>query len=255
MDSLTGFKVKKFLVTSQLAFYIERVQKVEISFVSADASAVTASIKIPYTEFVREHRIGVVNNNGHYAIFNIDLPEFSDIPGLEMSDEEIFSIGSQVASLGFSGGCSNLSLTTGIISSMVTNSKGIRFINFDGHTSYGNSGAPLIDPITSKVIGIVTRRYTPAAQAYKQLLEIISTNLEELKKVEGKVKFGDIDPIQVLIANQNQFKHLATSIYKHSVSSNSQAITLDKIISFFDDSKIFNQKQDALSEEVDLYQR
>ena len=255
MDSLTGFKVKKFLVTSQHAFYIERVQKVEITFVDSDANTVTASIKIPYSEFIKEHRIGVVTSNEHYAIFNIDLPEFNAIPGLEMSDEDIFSIGSQVASLGFNGGCSNLSLTTGIISSMVVNKKGVRFINFDGHTSYGNSGAPLIDPITNKVIGIVTRRFTPAAQAYKQLLEIISTNLEELKKVEGKVKFGDIDPIQVLIANQNQFKHIATSIYKHSVSSISQAITLDKIISFFDETKVFNQKQETLSEEVDLYQR
>lgn len=255
MDSLTGFKVKNFLVTSQHAFCIERVQKVEISFVDSDANTVTASIRIPYSEFINEHRIGVVNTTGHYAVFNIDLPEFKSIPGLEMSDEDIFSIGSQVVSLGFNGGCSNLSLTTGVISSMVVNSKGVRFINFDGHTSYGNSGAPLIDPITLNVIGIVSRRFTPAAQAYKQLLEIISTNLEELKKVEGKVKFGDIDPIQVLIANQNQFKHLATSIYKHSISSNSQAVTLDKIISLFHENSVFQHKEERLSEEVDLFQR
>lgn len=256
VDTLTGFKVKKFLVTSQHAFYVDKAHKVELAFVGSDANTITASIKIPYSEFIKEHRIGVFNSNGHYAIFNIDLPEFDCIPSLSLSDNQSFSIGSPVGTLAFSGGCSNLSLTTGIISSMVINHQGIRLIQFDGNTSYGNSGAPLIDPVSLKVIGIVSRRSTPASSAYKQLMEIISTNLDELKKVESRVKFGDIDPIQVLIANQNQLKHLATNIYKYSVSSISQAVTLDRIISFFNENVSFNNIGEVNSEEeVDLYQR
>jgi len=256
VDSLTGFKVNNFLVTCQQAFYVEKTQKVEITFVGVDANTPSATLKIPYAEFIKEHRIGVFNNNGHYAVFNIDLPEFESIPGLKLSEDHSFSIGSQVAVLAFNGGCSNLSLTTGTISSLKTNSQGIHFIQFDGNTYFGNSGAPLIDPKTKQVIGIVSRRTTPAACAYKQLMNIISSNIDELKGVESKVKFGEIDPIQVLIANQNQLKHLATNIYKHSVSSNSQAVTLDRIISFFYENTNFQQEDKVQSEEeIDLYVR
>jgi hypothetical protein len=254
VDVLTGFKVKNYLVTSQYAFCVEKAHKVEITFVGADANTVTASMRIPYAEFNKEHRVGVFNSNGHYAIFNIDLHEFDKIPGLNLCERRNFSIGSQVASLSFNCGSSNLFLKTGFISSINTNPEGMRFIQVDGQLCYGNSGAPLIDPKTFEVIGIVSRRNTPAANSYRQLMEIITANLNELKKVQTAVKFGEIDPFQVLIANQNQLKLLATNIYKYSVSSTSQAVTLDRIISFFNEDAI---RQDvsvfSSEEESDIY--
>lgn len=235
IDSLTGFKVKNFLVTTQHAFCIEKAHKVQITFVEADANTVAASMKIPYAELIKEHRIGVLDNNGHYAIFNIDLPEFEKIPSLTLSEQRNYTIGSTVAALGFNFGYSNLAIKSGLISSVFANADGNRFIQFDGQVSYGNSGSPLIDPSTMQVVGIVSRRNTPASNAYHQLKEIIATNLGELKKVETIVRFGDIDPIQVLVANQNQLKLLANIIYKYSSTSVSQAVTLDGIISFFNE--------------------
>ncbi len=252
IDCLTGFKVGKTLVTSQQAFYVEKAQKVEITFVGNDANTVTANIRIPYREFVNEHRIGFVNSNGHYALFNIDLPEFDSIPSLKMSERLNFSIGSHVAVLSFSNGCSNQSLSTGIISSQYTNSEGIQFLQFDCQTTYGNSGAPLIDPQTLEVIGIVSRRTTPAAKAYRQLLDIIGTNIDELKCVGNVIKLGNVDPIQVLIANQNQLKHLANNIYKNSVTSTSQAVTLHRIISYFSDTSYQNQINETVEEKTDV---
>jgi hypothetical protein len=235
IDSLTGFKVKNFLVTTQHAFCIEKAHKVQITFVEADANTVAASMKIPYAELIKEHRIGVLDNNGHYAIFNIDLPEFEKIPSLTLSEQRNYTIGSTVAALGFNFGYSNLAIKSGLISSVFANADGNRFIQFDGQVSYGNSGSPLIDPSTMQVVGIVSRRNTPASNAYHQLKEIIATNLGELKKVETIVRFGDIDPIQVLVANQNQLKLLANIIYKYSSTSVSQAVTLDGIVSFFNE--------------------
>lgn len=254
IDSLTGFKVKKFLVTSQNAFCIDKAHKVEITFVNSDANTHAASMRIPYAEFTKEHRIGVSSNCGHYAIFNIDLPEFENIPSLKLSEQRNFVIGSQAAALSFTYGYPNLSLKVGIISSVYVNKEGIRFIQFDGQVSFGNSGAPLIDPQTFEVIGIVTRRNSPAAKAYNQLMDITSTNLAELRRVESSVKFGDIDPIQVLIANQNQVKHLANIIYKHSSNSMSHAVMLDRIISFFNHDAIVQRENSLSEEELDLYQ-
>ncbi|MFP4556302.1 MAG: serine protease [Bacteroidales bacterium] len=233
IDSLTGFKVNKHLVTSQHAFCIKKAHKVEITFVDADANTVTASTKIPYVEFINQHRIGVAEDAGHHAIFDIDLQEFEKIPSLKLSESHSYNIGSQVAFLSYSCGYSNLAIKTGIISSVYSNADGLRFIQFDGPVGCGNSGAPLIDPQTNEVLGIVTRRNTPAAKVHEQLMQIVSDNLVELKKVESSVKFGDIDPIQVLIANQNQLKHLAKIIYRHSTHSVSHAVTLDRIVSFF----------------------
>lgn len=253
VDSLTGFKVNNFLVTSQHAFCVEKAHKVEITFVDANANTIKASMRIPYAELTQELRIGVSNNCGHYAVFNIDLPEFEDIPSLTLSEQRNFVIGSQIAALSYTYGYSNLSLKTGVISSAYVNKEGIRFIQFDGQVSYGNSGAPLIDPVTLEVIGIVTRRNTPAAKAYNQLMEITKTNLAELRRVESSVKFGDIDPIQVLIANQNQLKHLANIIYKHSSNSISHAVMLDSIISFFNHNAVIQQETTLSEEELDLY--
>ena len=253
VDSLSGFKVGNFLVTSQNAFSVTKAHKVQITFVDADANTVSASMKIPYAEFTQELRIGVVQDSGHYAIFNIDFPEFNAIPGLTLSEQRHFSIGSSVASLGFNYGYPNLSLKSGVISSVFSDNQGIRFLQFDGLVAFGNSGSPIICPNTMEVVGIVSRRSTPASNAYNQLKDIIATNLNELKRAETVVKFGDIDPIQVLIANQNQLKLLANVIYKHSITSTSQAVMLDGIISFFNHDAVNTFSNIVTDKEHSLY--
>ncbi|MDD2278687.1 MAG: serine protease, partial [Bacteroidales bacterium] len=233
---------------------VEKAFKVEITFVGADANSITATMRIPYSEFIKEMRIGVVSSLGHYAVFNINLPEFQSIPSLKLSVQRNFSIGSLLAVLTFNHGYSNLGLKTGIISSVFANREGVRFIQYDGLLNYGNSGSPLIDTQTFEVVGIVSRRSTPLANAYNQLMGIITDNLTELKKVEASVKFGDIDPIQVLIANQNQLKQLAKVIYKHTASGISNAVMLDSILSFFNNDTIAEPEAKQAKEEFDLYQ-
>lgn len=250
VDSLTGFKVDECLVTSQFAFYVDKAFKVEIVFVDKDANTPTASIQIPYREFINDMRVGVINNSGKYAIFNLDLPLFKDIPGLTLSQESNFQVGISVATLSFNYGSSNLSLKRGILSSMFSNGDGQRFIQYDGMLINGNSGSPLLDLRTGEVIGIACRRNTPLVNAYNQLIDIISNNLVELKKVEEVVLFGDVDPIQVLIANQNQLKHLASLIYKYTGCGMANAVTLDNILSYFNQSHSGNYEQEEEKKKI-----
>jgi len=235
IDTLSGFKVNKSLVTTDYAFYIRKAKKVEISFVSDDANTVIASMRIPYQEFINELKVGVFDNQTGYSVFNLDFPDFNDIQGLKLSERRKFPIGQEVALLAFSSGCSNLALRSGIISSFFTSPEGIRHFQFDGLSCHGNSGGPIIDPETMQVIGIVSRRNTQASRSYKQLIDIITSNLDELRRVEGVIRFGDIDPIQVLIANQNQLKQLANNIYRYSAFGATQVVMLDQIISYFND--------------------
>ncbi|HCX99427.1 MAG TPA: hypothetical protein DG754_04725 [Bacteroidales bacterium] len=254
VDSLTGFKVNNCLITSQYAFCVEKAFKVEIVFVDSDANTITAEMRIPYAEFINEMRIGVVNNSGHYAVFNINLPEFQSIPGLKLSARHNFTIGTSVAALSFNHGYSNLGLKTGIISSVFANKEGVRFIQYDGMLNYGNSGSPLIDPKSFEVIGITSRRTTPSANAYNQLMGIIAGNLAELKKVEASIKLGDIDPVQVLIANQNQLKQLAKIIFKHTASCVANAVMLDSILSFFNSDTILEREVKQTEGKFDFYE-
>lgn len=252
VDSLTGFKVNECLITSQYAFYIEKAFKVEIAFVASDANTPTALMRIPYNEFVNDMRIGVISNLGQYAIFNIDFPRFKNIPSLKLSAQRDFSIGASVATLSYNFGGTNLALKTGILSSVYANKEGQRFIQYDGILTNGNSGSPLIDLKTKEVIGIACRRNTPLVNAYHQLMDIISANLVELKKVEEIVRFGEVDPIQVLIANQNQLKQLASLIYKYTGCGVANAITLDNILSYFNGDYSLNEEQ-ILREEFEQY--
>ncbi len=251
IDTLSGFKVNESLVTTDFAFYIPKAKKVEISFVGDDANSVVASMKIPYKEFINDLRIGVFDDHTGYSIFNLDFPDFKEIPSLKLSERRKFPIGQQVALLAFSLGYSNLSLRSGIISSFFTNHDGIRYFQYDGISCLGNSGGPIIDPETMQVIGIVSRRNTPVSRSYKQLVDIITANIDELGKIQGVVRYGDVDPIQVLIANQNQIKQLANNIYRYSAFGTTPVVMLDQILSYFNQNA-FIESCNEIKQEYDL---
>lgn len=238
IDSLTGFKVNNTLITSEYAFYIPKAEVVNIRFVSQDANSESVSISINYKEFITDLKVGYANNNADYAIFKLDFPELSGIPGLNLCLENNFEIGTSVAMLGYASDCNNLSLKSATISSFTKNSKGINYMVLDGVSLIGNSGSPVIDPETMQVVAIVSKRSSAATKEYKKIHDTITANLSELKKIEGNVKLGAIDPIQMIIANQNQIKLLATNLYKHTANGTTQAILLDHIIGYFNEKAI-----------------
>lgn len=241
IDTLSGFKIKKSLVTCEQVFYVKDAQKVEIRFVESDGNTPKATVRLDYRELVDDLRIGIANNHADYAVFNIDFVEFEDIPSLTLCERWSYPYGMQVAMLGFNGNHQNLSIKSGMISSAFSSKQGVRYLQIDGLTSYGNSGAPVIDLQTMQVIAIVSRRNNTVAKSYQDLLGYIHTNLEELRKIEGRFMLDDIDPIQVLIASQNQIKLLVNNIYKHTASSITQAVMLDHIVTYFNEQAILMQ--------------
>ncbi len=130
-----------------------------------------------------------------------------------------------------------------VISSAFSSKNGIRCLELDGLTCFGNSGSPVIDPDSMQVIAIISRRSTPAFKSYMELNRCIVSNIEELRKLEGKLKIDTIDPVQVLIANQNQIRLLASNLYKYTATGSSKAIMLDRILSYFNEQAITEQAQ------------
>ena len=74
-------------------------------------------------------------------------------------------VGASIACLGypFAGfGQHTLKITSGIVSSKVITENGTRQFQIDAMIHDGNSGGPLIDLKTGKIIGVVSGRFSPA---------------------------------------------------------------------------------------------
>lgn len=72
--------------------------------------------------------------------------------------------GSNIATIGFPFGYESLhlqSINQGIVSAKTVTANGVKLIQFDSMIHEGNSGGPLLDVQTGKVIGIVTNRFNP----------------------------------------------------------------------------------------------
>lgn len=92
---------------------------------------------------------------------NISLHVPANIFGAPTSQE----VGTSIACLGypFAGfGQHTLKITSGIVSSKVTNKNGTKQFQIDAMIHDGNSGGPLIDLQTGKIIGVVSGRFSPA---------------------------------------------------------------------------------------------
>lgn len=232
-DTLSGFKVRSSLVTAEEAFFISNASKVVISFCSDSADSPMASLEIPYKEFVADFGVGLKRNSEGYAIFNLDLPDFAEVPSLEFANFDDSPIGRELMFIGYQEGLPCQVLKKAFVTSSFRNSFDRLTLVLDGNFGYGNSGGPLIDPKTGKVLGIVNRRITASAKYFEKLVTTINENINMLKQIEGRFAIDNVDPVQVLIVNQNQIKFLSKNIYQHSNSLQAFAILPEPLIGYF----------------------
>jgi len=237
VDTLSGFKVNNSLVTAEEAFFIKKAVSVIITFCGDNYQSELASLDIPYREFVSNFGVGLRVNDEGYAVFNIDLPEFEIVPALCFDESGEIPLGHELLFLGYQEGLPCQTMKKVFVSSSFKNSFGRMSLVLDGTFGYGNSGGPLIDPITGKVVGIVNRRITASSKYYERLISTINENIKMLKKIEGRLIMDDVDPIQVLVVNQNQLKLLAKNIYLNSNSSQAFAILPEPLIGYFQRSE------------------
>ena len=85
------------------------------------------------------------------------------------------------------------------------------------------------------MIGIIGHKLAAVTQSHKRMKQIINNNLAILKKSQGKFNVEEIDPIQVLIANQNQIKHISNEIYKTATMTNGYALDISYVNDLFEE--------------------
>lgn len=235
LTSLTGFKVKHYLVTDEFIYKVQKCEEVVFRFMKADGYSLNYEFRMPFIEFeARINRLAQFENEG-YALIEIDDMDTSMIPSLTVEPGTHVSIGQQVSVIGYHIDQDNLSLKSGIISSFFKSPAGARYIQFDALLKQGNSGSPLINVKSGKVIGVVGYRLSAISKSYENFKRIIDENLRLLKESEGKMNILNIDPIQVLIANQNQLKQISKEFYRSATMSFGYAYELQSITNYLDE--------------------
>jgi len=234
---MTGFKVNgQFLITDDYLFKIYKAAEVSIRFIDADGCTEYASIRLPMCEFKKRILKGIEKDKTPFAAINIDFDEFKHIPSLKLkAANEMVEIGQPIAVMGFQLSRDNLSIKTGILSSSFFESNGLKYYHVNSSVKQGNSGSPIINAETGEVIGVLGHKLASITQSHKRMKQIINNNLAILKKNQGKFNVEEIDPVQVLIANQNQIKYIANEIYKTATMSNGYALDTRYVHELFEE--------------------
>jgi V8-like Glu-specific endopeptidase len=234
--SMTGFKVNDhFLVTDDYLFKVNKAVKVKLRFVNEDGYTENKSVEISLDELKQRIINSLDKEKTSFAAINIDFKEFESIPSLEMKGKDKnINIGQSIAVLGYQLDQDNLAIKTGIVSSAFEKND-LKYLQVNSSIKQGNSGSPIINIKTGEVIGIIGHKLATVTQSHKRMKQIINNNLAILKKSQGKFNVEEIDPIQVLIANQNQIKHISNEIYKTATMSNGYALDISYIQDLFEE--------------------
>ncbi|MDA3954461.1 MAG: serine protease [Bacteroidales bacterium] len=249
--SMTGFKVNdQYLITDNNLFKITKAVKVTIVFVNSDGHTENTSVEISMDELKRRI-INEIDKEKTFAAVNIDFEEFKSIPSLKLSKENI-EIGQNIAVLGYQLDHNNLSIKTGIVSSTLVHENGLNYLQVESNVNQGNSGSPLISLETGEVIGVIGQNLATITQSHRKMKQIINNNLAILKKSQGKFNVEEIDPIQVLIANQNQIKYITNEMYKNATISIGCALNISYVRDLFEEFIDAEVSQSFLKPKIDV---
>jgi len=210
---------------------VPQATDVLLRFVNEDGYTDFASKRMSSTDFQARLLDGMSKNSWDYAILDFSIPEFDTVPSLCLTSQDKFTIGQSVALFGFQFDQPNLSIHTGILSSRFVTG-GVKYLQLHVSVNQGNSGGPLIDPKTTEVIGIVTRKMTGLTRQFDELLESFSENiraLEQASKSGTITMFNYIDPIDVFKVSQRQMAKISREIKRSANVGVGYAHELEKI--------------------------
>lgn len=162
-----------------------------------------------------------------YAFIEIDEPEFSDRHRFGLGSADDAAVGEEVIFLGFPFGMPQLTAHAGRISS-IHNQGQRKVIQIDGSVNGGNSGGPLLNLRSGKVIGIITRAVTGIIeQEFNELINTLRKNQEVLSQSRAVMKIGGIDPIQGLRASMVAMEQIARNLKRSANVGIGYAFSID----------------------------
>jgi hypothetical protein len=86
-----------------------------------------------------------------------------------------------------------------------------------------------------EVIGVMLTNLAGVTRSYNSAMSLFNQNIALLNKAVGKYNFDDVDPIQALIANQNQMKKLVKEYFRRAETRIGYAVELCNLIDYCPD--------------------
>ncbi len=223
----SGFRYENYLIVDSCKEVIDRASYVLINFSSNDPCNINRSVCFTMREF-RKRLINMGNGMDGVLILPIKFDELRSVPAVKYDCKSLSYIGTPIAILSYSRKISQLYLKTGMISSYL-DIRGDKLILIESSFETGNSGSPLINAVTGKVIGVIIDCFPSPAQNHKKLKNIIEENIRILNDASGKTVVGEMDPAQVMSASQHMIKHLAKEIYLSANRNFGFALPVERI--------------------------
>lgn len=230
IGSGTGFKVSSRLVTNYHVIKGPIATHVQLRFVHEDGYTDSVSKMMSLSEFRTGLADSMPEHSWDYAIFDLDWPEFTPIPSLNLCVKDEFTIGQPVALFGYQFGQPNLSIHSGILASRFVRA-GVKYLQLDASVNQSHSGGPLVNPNSSEVIGIVTRKATGLTEQFDELLKSFDHNIKALQQASkiGAVKTLGIDAIEGMRISQAQMAKISLEIKRSANVGIGYAYELEKV--------------------------
>ena len=230
IGSGTGFKANSKLVTNHHVIRAPIATHVQLRFVHEDGYTDSVSKTISLSEFLARLADSMPEDSWDYAIFDLDWPEFTSIPSLNLCVKDEFAIGQPVALFGYQFRQPNLSIHSGILASRFVKA-GVRYLQIDASVNQSHSGGPLLNPNSSEVIGIVTRKATGLTEQFDELLKSFDDNIKTLEQAAkaGIVEMFGINPIEGMKISQVQMAKISHEIKRSANVGIGYAYELEKV--------------------------
>jgi S1-C subfamily serine protease len=210
----TGFMVDGYLVTNFHVIYPHPPNSIVVlRTCDSNPEILLDGILIISASFKSITETASDENHDDYIVFDIPQLREKKLYNFALGNPKSKRIGDNILFLGYPFEHRNLVCHTGTISSFYKD-KNVDIIQIDGSVNASNSGGPLIDPETSEVIGIITRKATGLRQTFKELRSILEKEIEMLTRQSYKFDsvIAGVDFLQGMIANQHQILSLTHEI-------------------------------------------
>lgn len=169
------------------------------------------SLKIPSAMFQDSLVTGSEENNFDYAILKIPDLNIMDSYQFTLEAPTNSQVGDEICFLGYPLDHMNIVCHKGIISSIYMQNN-VRKIQIDASVNPSNSGGPLIDISTKRVIGIVTRKATGLTKMFDRLRDTIKSDQTSLRTIVGMMSMNGIDIAKINLDNQAYLLQLLDEI-------------------------------------------
>jgi len=190
----TGFLVQDGLVTNSHCIRTDVEDVIALRF--DDSNETPIRLELSRCDIAAESP----ESEQDYAFIRLSEPEFAKRHVFEFADSSALSVGEQILFLGFPFGDPHLTSHLGYVSSIHKDNVGVDIIQIDGSVNGGNSGGPLLDLKSGKVVGIVTRAVKGfITEEFDRLLEALQHNSQALQRSrKARMVLGGIDPLKAI---------------------------------------------------------